>query len=111
MRALIFRPGASAELEEVDGFEGIRATVGGCVERIQLETDVFLYLDEDGLARRLKPNLWAEGPLYRGAPVVGVAVLVHEHGLPDGESRFRDVTESHVERYRRLRRLKERLGK
>src|SRR3982750_3909685 len=80
IRALVYRPGEPAALEEVEGFKGFHRLCGGQVERIVLDWGpkggsriLQLWCNEDGISQGLPVNLYAEGPSYTGAPIFGTA--------------------------------------
>lgn len=100
MKALVFRPGATPVVEELVDFRAIRAAVGGYVEKITLDAAggraLTLWLDEDGHPKGLAPNLYARGPLYTGALIVGTAVLTGMTTTRDGEAIFHDLTADEI---------------
>lgn len=92
LRALVYRPGEAATLEEVEGFEGFQRLCGGHVERIVLDwgpkggnRHLQLWCNEDGISQGLPVNLYAEGPSYTGAPIFGTAVLAAACRVVDDE--------------------------
>lgn len=110
-RALLFIPGMSVAFERVKGFEHIQELCGGFVERVVLDWDkgpsvrvIELWCNEDGISQGLPLNVWAEGPAYAGAPIVGPAVLVAGSVDADGESELYSLTDEEVARWSGLKR-------
>jgi len=57
MKAIVIRPGERAVLQEVDGWNGIKAALGGgYLEAVPVGEDFTLYVDEDGIAKGLPYN-------------------------------------------------------
>jgi hypothetical protein len=112
VRALVFRPGQPPEEMQVESFKQIQQIVGGYIERCVLEWTsaeggIHLWCDEDGFAKDLPPNLWAQGPSYTGAPIMGTCVLTHEYADEEGESHYRSLTDEEVEKWSHLKRFEE----
>jgi hypothetical protein len=105
MKALIYRPGQPSTVDEVADFKAIQKLCGGYIERVFLEFGpgsrrwIELWCNEDGIGLGLTPNLWAEGPAYEGAPILGVAVLCAGRNTKDDQESL-SLTDDEVARWR-----------
>jgi hypothetical protein len=108
IRVLHFPPGmppTPVELDFGDSWDELSKLIGGYVERVILDNGIQLFCDEDGISKELPPNVWAEGPRYRGAPIVGPAVVVGYRTTSGGMEVDRSLSDAEVERWSKLRRF------
>ena len=101
-RMIVFEPNLPPRVVDVDGFKGIQHAVGGYIERVTVDRtgdtrEINAWCDEEGLLKRLPPNV-----LAAGTPLFGIVVLAAAERLPDGDQREVDLTEAEIRKWSRI---------
>jgi hypothetical protein len=102
VRVLFFEPGKPPELRDIgSSLEAVRDAIGGWIDLIRLEKDVALVCDDEGIPKGLAPNLYAVGPIYRGAFIHGPCFVSGYRMDHDGGD-LADLSPKAAELYARL---------
>lgn len=83
MSLVIYKePGKEPEVENMDlTLEKLQKAVGRYIEVVNIYGNRLVMIDnEDGVAKRLEPNVWLKMQGYQGTPVLGPIVLCGTDG-------------------------------